>query len=321
MQPIERIGVFALLFLVVTVVAVWLWDPEPTGPVTDVAAKERRAAVPERTERATPKVPQLGQTTRPKESERRTLEPAAKPKPEAKAAAETSKPTSSRLPVSDPKRELTPAPKPSVTPRRPDARSEPANRPSPSSRAQKDAVVLEPKPSVSSANSAVSQPEPKSSTPKAASRKVPATYTVKAGDTLSEISLEQLGTSKRWKEIAALNGVDASGLVVGMELRLPGGEVVAKSDAPAGKAAAKAPKAGASYRVAEGDSLWLIAKYQLGDGNRWAEIAKLNPELNPDKLVVGMTLVLPEGAAPKRTLVADNTTSAPKKSSSRPRVR
>lgn len=49
-------------------------------------------------------------------------------------------------------------------------------------------------------------------------------YTVRAGDTLSEISQRQLGTSRRWKEIIALNRDqidDASDLQVGMVLKLP----------------------------------------------------------------------------------------------------
>lgn len=50
------------------------------------------------------------------------------------------------------------------------------------------------------------------------------TYTVRAGDTLSEISQRQLGTSRRWKEIIDLNHDqldDASDLQVGMVLKLP----------------------------------------------------------------------------------------------------
>lgn len=47
-------------------------------------------------------------------------------------------------------------------------------------------------------------------------------YTVKHGDTLQRIASKQLGSSKRWHEIAKLNAIrDGSKLKVGEQLRLP----------------------------------------------------------------------------------------------------
>ncbi len=47
-------------------------------------------------------------------------------------------------------------------------------------------------------------------------------YVVRSGDTLSEISLRKLGTSRRWREVQRLNGLDSgTGLRVGMKLKLP----------------------------------------------------------------------------------------------------
>ncbi len=49
------------------------------------------------------------------------------------------------------------------------------------------------------------------------------TYTVRKDDTLSEISRRALGTSRRWREISELNGIDEEELLTpGMVLRLPG---------------------------------------------------------------------------------------------------
>ncbi len=55
------------------------------------------------------------------------------------------------------------------------------------------------------------------------------------------------------------------------------------------------PKQGKSYKVREGDSLWKIAADQLGDGNRYTEVAKLNDDILPDEdsLTVGMILKMP----------------------------
>lgn len=49
------------------------------------------------------------------------------------------------------------------------------------------------------------------------------------------------------------------------------------------------------YVVAEGDSLWRIASEQLGDGNRYGDVAKLNQTIleSEDYLEVGMVLKVP----------------------------
>ena len=48
------------------------------------------------------------------------------------------------------------------------------------------------------------------------------------------------------------------------------------------------------YLVVEGDSLWSIAKKQLGSGTRYKEIQALNPELGENQpLTIGMELILP----------------------------
>ncbi len=47
------------------------------------------------------------------------------------------------------------------------------------------------------------------------------------------------------------------------------------------------------YTVKEGDNLWKIASEQLGDGNRYPELAKLNKLEDEDFLAVGARLKLP----------------------------
>ncbi len=83
-------------------------------------------------------------------------------------------------------------------------------------------------------------PSTPSSTPAAPGRAAPATpartavagtaatteYVVQRGDTLGEISLKMLGTSRRWREILELNRSvirDENALTVGTRLRLPAG--------------------------------------------------------------------------------------------------
>lgn len=50
-----------------------------------------------------------------------------------------------------------------------------------------------------------------------------------------------------------------------------------------------------TYTVKSGDCLWIIAKKQLGDGNRWKEIHNLNLDKisNPNLIHAGLVLVMP----------------------------
>jgi nucleoid-associated protein YgaU len=61
------------------------------------------------------------------------------------------------------------------------------------------------------------------------------------------------------------------------------------------KAEKPAAKAGSVYVVKEGDSLWKIAASQLGDGNRYKDIVKLNGDIlsSEDDIAVGMQLKMP----------------------------
>ncbi len=54
---------------------------------------------------------------------------------------------------------------------------------------------------------------------------------------------------------------------------------------------------GGSYTVQRGDTLGKIAKRLLGSSQKWREIARANPKINPNKLIVGETISIP-GAAP-----------------------
>jgi nucleoid-associated protein YgaU len=305
MQPIERVGVFALLFLVVTVVAVVMWDREPESlvPVSHVAAKEKDVArEPQRSEPAAPRP-------------RAASAPVSIPKP------------TPALPVSSEPRPLT-APPAARSKAEEDAkeraattpRHEPRNRP----------ADVTPSTSTVAANTApafqaptrppVATPTEKradKSDAKGSSTSGPA-YTVKKGDVLGKIAEATLGSSKRWKEIASLNpGVDPDRLTIGAVLRLPvGAEGGAPSVATTRTSTAAAPRAGAGYTIRTGDSLWVIAERELGDGSRWAEIAALNPTLDADKLIVGRAITLPDGrSAPRSAAVAQNarpTSSRPK---------
>ncbi len=80
---------------------------------------------------------------------------------------------------------------------------------------------------------------------------------------------------------------------------------VAAAAKPAGPSTAKpvaasAPKAsskgGRSYKVQKGDTLSAIARRELGSASRAKDIQSMNPGLDPAKLKVGQTIQLPGGS-------------------------
>ena len=59
-----------------------------------------------------------------------------------------------------------------------------------------------------------------------------------------------------------------------------------------GTGTGKAGKAACGYTVQRGDSLWSIAKKQLGDGTKYKEIARKNGIANPNRIYPGQVLKL-----------------------------
>lgn len=98
------------------------------------------------------------------------------------------------------------------------------------------------------------------------------TYTVMAGDTLSEIAAKY-GTT--YQELAAINGIENPNIIhVGQIIKLRGS---------AGRH---------TYTVKSGDTLWGIAQNRLGNGAKFREIIAINGLLS-DTIYPGQVLQLP----------------------------
>lgn len=105
-----------------------------------------------------------------------------------------------------------------------------------------------------------------------------ASYTVKAGDSWWSIAAAQLGDGTRYAELAAYNGKKpADTIYAGQVLKLP----------------VKTASAARTYTVKAGDSWWSIAASQLGDGTRYAELAKLNGKTAASVIHPGDVIKLP----------------------------
>jgi nucleoid-associated protein YgaU len=151
----------------------------------------------------------------------------------------------------------------------------------------------------------------------------PQAYVVKDGDNLSTIALQFYG-SEQGNKIAIITALfkansrvlkSPDDIYVGQKLIIPPlSDLTGEKEKSSGgltsaifekvtsigrerltSKKAEAASRGKSYTVRDGDSLWKIASDQLGDGNRYPEIAKLNDEVlsDEDSLTVGMTLKMP----------------------------
>jgi nucleoid-associated protein YgaU len=160
---------------------------------------------------------------------------------------------------------------------------------------------------------------------------------VTAGERLWDLAADEYGDGKYWRAIAAANpNINPDRLLVGQELTLPPrARVLAGATSPpardtarttseplaTGTADGATPGSGnvRRYTVLAGDSLVKIADAEYGDKELWRAIAAANPGINPDRLLVGQTINVPDfetvrrqaaaGATPRVTPPSQSTTT------------
>jgi len=131
------------------------------------------------------------------------------------------------------------------------------------------------------------------------------THTVANGELLGDIALKYYKSSKQWRKIAEANpGIDPKNLKVGQKLIIPG--VEAKPVANTTVVAAPGER---TYTIKSGDTLYVVAKKELGSASRWKEIEKLNG-VSSNELHVGQVIKLP-AAASTATPTTDTGAPAP----------
>jgi len=120
-----------------------------------------------------------------------------------------------------------------------------------------------------------------------------ASYKVKRGDTLWAIAKKhRISVNKLQQSNPSLN---PKRLRIGLSLTIPGAQSSSHSPPPAKTSSRRVPKEG-NYRIQSGDTLGHIAE---AHGIRLHELLTANPGVNPRKLLVGSSLVVPKKSTRK----------------------
>lgn len=286
MQQIERYGVIALVFLLVTIVAVSFWgDSKSPGFWSRLTGRGAKKDIASAQVQPSPEIaPQTVEASA----------PAAAPTPVAGAPATGERALATELPLSAPSAAATPTTL-SASPT-----ADLGTQTAPQTARNEPAPV---------APLAASTPPPARPVVRTVQAAPPAgsvEYTVQKGDSLMRIAARALGSKDRWTEIRDLNhGVDPHSLKVGMKISLPASASRTSTETkhvvpvrlPAAKPAPKKETPAAptdTYLVHKGDTLKSIAERRLGNSARWKEIADANPRLDPHRLIVGAEIRMPK---------------------------
>lgn len=131
-------------------------------------------------------------------------------------------------------------------------------------------------------------------------------YVVQKNEVLGKIVQRELGSVKRQQEVIDLNpGLNPDRITEGLKLRMPpdwrgaGAAIATLADTPEPKREAakpeapRAPSGSRPYVVKDGESLWRIAERQLGSGGRYREIEALNAGIEGGRIRAGQRIFLP----------------------------
>jgi nucleoid-associated protein YgaU len=313
MQQIERYGVIALVFLLVTIVAVSFWgDSKSPGFWSRLtgrggANKTEIAKNAATAERAVDGALPLTNNPTPNPIEAAPQAPGAPVAVQPPAPTAESAMANANLPANN-----APAFGTNGGVHFPGNASQPMNvAPAPT----QTPIVATP---LSNTSSQATEPAARKALKTAAAPTGPTSeYVVQKGDSLASIAQKNLGSSSRWTEIQSLNGgIQPKALRVGTKLKLPitttAKSTIEKSAPKPEPAATKKPAPATSethsstvYLVHAGDTLRTIAEKKLGSADRWKDIVAANPGLDAHKLTVGKSLKLPASEAHEsHTLVA-----------------
>lgn len=128
-----------------------------------------------------------------------------------------------------------------------------------------------------------------------AKKNVPKTYVVQEGDDLWQIAEKFYGSGFNAYDISMANKINANFIIkVGQKLIIP---EVKRREPTVGDISSAATSQvtyiEGKYVVQPGDSLSLISQKVYGDLYAWPRILQANQLLSPDRIEVGMVLIIP----------------------------
>jgi LysM repeat protein len=149
------------------------------------------------------------------------------------------------------------------------------------------------KPAALAATVRSSKPQSALSPAATATRK---TVSVQSGDSLWKLAQQNLGRGQRWPELLAANPniVNPNQIGAGAQLNLP-------SAVPATPNSARNDRNSAAsiIRVRQGDTLWALARTNLGRASAWPCLAAANPFISdPHRIYENQELVVPTACKP-----------------------
>jgi nucleoid-associated protein YgaU len=133
------------------------------------------------------------------------------------------------------------------------------------------------------------KPRPALSPATTATRK---TVRIQPGDSLWKLAQQKLGRGSRWPELVDVNpGIaDPNKISIGAALNLP---------AAATAASPRHATAASTIKVRKGDTLWSLAKSNLGLASAWPCLAAANPTVaNPNRIYESQELTVPRTCKP-----------------------
>lgn len=122
-------------------------------------------------------------------------------------------------------------------------------------------------------------------------------YIVQKGDTCWILARRFLGDGAEYPRIVEANpGINPEKLAIGQKITIPGRIVVGPTTRPAAVTMA----GGTRYTIVENDTLSSIAQKHYGNEALWPAIKKANAGLDPSRLDVGATIMLPSATEARR---------------------
>ena len=131
------------------------------------------------------------------------------------------------------------------------------------------------------------------------------------GESLSLIAKWYTGSFMNWKKLAGANpGINPDLIKANDVILIPSDLVKTREPLPQKVAARYTPNFFAHVVKHDGEEIKDIAHWYTGDSANWKLLAKANPKLNPEKLVAGNEIFIPENLLKTRKAVPFSTPSS-----------